>query len=309
VLSSLGIRVASPDDKDAIRRVCLSAVGPEDYVLQDLDGWFTAGEVSIAEDSSGRPVAVMRTIDLPDGAAWLASIRTIKEMQGKGVASEITRAAMERAKRRGMTHGRLLISAKNTASLRVAQKCGLEELFRVSVLEKGEEAGSEEDIIRKSRTPGHAVGVKEDRRGSEAPVARVPGSPEALAALAKPLGRGELDESPVVIGLRGYVGLFFTFVSAEREVVAKCAPRTVPVFVDGERFLFTANRTEPWHGLQPISNGPGVGKAAVRALELAGIGEGVVFLPLDARMHRPYLDAGFAYSKWAREAVILERQL
>lgn len=299
VLSSLRIRVATEADKEAVRGVCLSAVGPDDYVLHDLDRWFGTGEISLAEDSSGRAVALMRTIDLPDGAAWLASMRTIKEMQGQGIASGLTLAAMERAKRRGMGLGRLLISAKNAPSLRVAKKCGLEEVCRVSVLEKGEEGGSDEDVIRKARL----------QAGSPPPEAAPRGSPEALAALAKPLGRRELEESPIILGLRGYAGLFFTFVSAENDVIERCAPRTLPVFVEGERFLFTANRTEPWHGLQPVSHGPGAAKAAVRALEISGVGEGVVFLPMDERIHRPYLEAGFVYSKWAGEAVVLERLL
>ena len=135
------------------------------------------------------------------------------------------------------------------------------------------------------------------------------GGPEALAGLVKSLGRRELEESPVVVALGGYVGLFFQFVRAERGVVERAAPRTLPISVDGERFIFTANRDFPWHALQPLSHGPGVARAAVRALEISGVGEGVVFLPLDAKFHQPYLDAGFVFSKWAREAVILEKQL
>jgi GNAT superfamily N-acetyltransferase len=302
VLAALRTRLATPEDRAAIREVCLSAVGPDDYVLHDIDSWSRTGEISLAEDGAGGVLGIIRTIDLPDGSAWLGSIRTVKGAQRRGVATELTGAAMARAKRRGMTRARMLISSKNTPSLGVAAKSGFDEVFRAAVLEKGEEGADPEDVIRKTR-PGPPAA-----RGAGL-YFHPTGSPEALVALAKPLGRGELTESPIIRGLRGFAGLFFMFVSAENEVLERCAPRTVPVFVDGERFIFTANRTEPWHALQPLTHGPGVAKAAVRALEIGGVGEGLVYLPMDERFHRAYIEAGFEYSKWAREAVVLERLL
>lgn len=99
-----------------------------DQFLDDREGEFLAGEVD------GTLAGCAKFTRLPDGSAWLETLRVIPERQGLGVGKQFYQRFFEIARSRQITTMRMYTGVKNQTSKGLAERFG----FRVAGTYRGQ---------------------------------------------------------------------------------------------------------------------------------------------------------------------------
>lgn len=273
------VRSARPADRSMIVDLCREAMGEDDYLIRNVDAWFVPGEVVVAEVND-RVVGVVRGQRLMDGSLWVSGVRVHPDFRGLGIAGMMTLHRVREAENEGVRTARMLVSAENTASLRVCEKTGFEKVLEL------------------------AVYTREGREGPR--ISHLDGQESLPGLTREPLTMTEVSGSTFMEGMNGFVGLFFQFIRMDD----RCAGRLsgsgrVFSFEGNGRFVMSPSEGFSWMTVQVIRDHPALPSRLAHLLERTG---GATFLPVnDPGILRRYADAGFTPSEWAERAFVLER--
>ncbi len=122
-------RVATMNDRDAIRKLCIATAGPDDYVLLMLDDLIQRSSTIIAQDGA-KVIGTITYRRQMDGSAWILSARTHPRYQRKGVAASIIRSCEYIAGKEGTHPLRLWTESDNVAGKAAFMKMGFREVGR-----------------------------------------------------------------------------------------------------------------------------------------------------------------------------------
>lgn len=109
--------------------LCVSTVGPNDYVILMLDGLIKRATTFIALDE-GKVIGMMVHHKQIDGSAWILSARTHPEYQRKGVAASIMRSCEDLAVEERLSSLRLWTESDNQSGKAAFTKIGFREVGR-----------------------------------------------------------------------------------------------------------------------------------------------------------------------------------
>ncbi len=125
VAKEIVLRAATTDDRDAIARVESLATPRLSYLPHVFESFVsdTEGEFSVAE-ADGEVVACGKFSVLPDGSAWLESIRVVPDHQGIGIGKLFYRRFFELAEQKGIDTMRMYTGVTNAASRGLAERFG-----------------------------------------------------------------------------------------------------------------------------------------------------------------------------------------
>ncbi len=125
--STITVRRALPTDRAAISEVEAKSTPGLRYVPQVFAQFVedTRGEFLIAE-MAGEVVACGKFTVVPDGSAWLETLRVIPERQGLGIGKRIYERFFALAEREGVTTMRMYTGTKNLVSKGLAERFGFQ---------------------------------------------------------------------------------------------------------------------------------------------------------------------------------------
>jgi len=117
------------------------------------------GEFSVAE-ADGEVVACGKFTVVPDGSAWLETLRVIPERQGRGIGKRFYERFYDIARRRGVTTMRMYTGVRNVVSKGLAELYGLRlaETFKGAYLPSGGQYNSD-DSFRRVTDPEEATSL------------------------------------------------------------------------------------------------------------------------------------------------------
>ena len=124
-MASTLIRPARPEDRSQICEVEKKST-PGLIYLPEVFDMFVAdaeGELSVAE-SDGQLVGCGKLTRLPDGSAWLETLRVIPERQGQGIGKLFYQRWLELARAKKITTLRMYTGVHNHASKGLAERFG-----------------------------------------------------------------------------------------------------------------------------------------------------------------------------------------
>lgn len=128
------LRKVRPADRDALIRVERGATPGLSYVpnvfdqfLADERGDFSAAEIN------GEVVGCARFTVMPDGSAWLETLRVLPQYQGMGIGKRFYDRFLETARQKGITTLRMYTGVRNAASKGLAERFG----FRLAATYRG----------------------------------------------------------------------------------------------------------------------------------------------------------------------------
>lgn len=117
------VSIAKRSDGPLIARLSCRASGRSDYVLRILPKVITRRGLFLAW--SGRELVGMTNFDrCIDGSGWLSMARTDPDWRRRGVAILLQRKIAAYAKKRGVRTLRLLVSYRNSPSIKACQRGG-----------------------------------------------------------------------------------------------------------------------------------------------------------------------------------------
>lgn len=121
------IRSARPDDRAAIIQVEAGATPNLSYVDQVFDIFLAdeRGEFSVVE-IDGKVVACGKFTVVPDGSAWLETIRVLPEFQGRGIGKRFYERFFELAQAQNVPTMRMYTGITNAASKGLAEHFGFQ---------------------------------------------------------------------------------------------------------------------------------------------------------------------------------------
>jgi len=120
------LRKARQEDLESVIRVESKATPNLSYVeaVWDLFTSDDVGEFSVAE-ADGKVVACGKFTVVPDGSAWLETLRVIPEYQGLGIGKRFYERFYELARSRGVPTMRMYTGLRNAVSKGLAELYGL----------------------------------------------------------------------------------------------------------------------------------------------------------------------------------------
>jgi RimJ/RimL family protein N-acetyltransferase len=143
----LVVRVARPDDHDAVMAFATTTWDGWDYIPRAWPHWLTAPDGVLLVATAGRahggrpaidtdgneirddlPIAVARVAMLSPTEAWLEGIRVDPRVRGQGVATDFQVAELDWAAAAGATVVRYATGERNEASHRLGARHGFEVL-------------------------------------------------------------------------------------------------------------------------------------------------------------------------------------
>mgnify|MGYP001573852196 CR=1 FL=1 len=131
--SRVYIRVARPQDKEAVFRFCQNTWDWGDYVPQVWDRWLNEPEGRLLVATKQRqPIALVHWLMVRPGEAWLEGMRVDPAHRQAGLATSLTQRCLKEAARSGARIVRLATSSRNTPIHRMAARLGF---TRVAVLQ------------------------------------------------------------------------------------------------------------------------------------------------------------------------------
>ncbi len=122
---SIFLRNARPGDRQEVFDVEKKATPGLTYLPAVFDAFATdeAGEFIVAEED-GQLVGCGKFTLLPDGSAWLETLRVIPEKQGQGIGTLFYQRFLEIAHAKGVTTLRMYTGVNNHASRGLAERSG-----------------------------------------------------------------------------------------------------------------------------------------------------------------------------------------
>ncbi len=120
------LRPAQADDLPALQEVEKLSTPSLTYLPYVFEQFRRdpGGELSVAEDESGRLVGCGKFTRLPDGSAWLETLRVIPACQGQGVGKLFYQRFLETARAQGITTLRMYTGVENLTSRGLAERFG-----------------------------------------------------------------------------------------------------------------------------------------------------------------------------------------
>jgi ribosomal protein S18 acetylase RimI-like enzyme len=267
------------EDRDAVRELCISAVGPDDYVIFMLDGLIKQATTFIALEE-GKVIGMMVYHKQMDASAWISSARTHPDHQGKGVAASIMRSCEDLAREERLGSLRLWTEADNESGKASFMKIGFREIGR---------------FTRMSASPAE-TGLTED-----------------FGPLAYSERLWTMVKSSVVLSKSGfYLNHGFGFLKITRGLFKTLVDKG---FIYGWRrnvavmseFMFASMETLE---AQILLEDPREVLKDLPAIAKANKMEQVhTFLPNDAEMIGAARNAGFGLIDWGMEAILCEKEV
>lgn len=272
-------RQATDADVPALRDLCTTSVGPDDYVLAFLDR-FVRDSVTLVALDGPRPIGMMVYDDIPDGSVWLHAARTHPDHRRQGVATELNRACAELARSRNRESLRLWADASNLASVAAARREGFEERARFTRM-RVDASRSTPDVRLEP--------VDLDR------------------------GWPMLESSRLLRLGSGFVFYDFYFLPFTR-VNAEWLARQGALLRFGENVVCVSEDFEDAWGkdlqIQPLAgDAAAILQAAPAIARSQGADRVESFLPHDAELLALARGAGFELMDWGREAILFEKPL
>ncbi len=275
------IRQARPREHAAIAKFCLSQ-DPEDYVPAWMDRFVRQGRFFLLLDGN-KIAGLVHGQRAPDGSAWMAAARVHEDYRGQGWINRMNDFALETPLLRDARAARMLITSDNTSSVRAAEKGGYRVVSTLSFV----------DWEPKSK----------------ARMARRP--PSGFARSAPVTFAREVARSPLLKAQGGLVygpftGAFAPTLGAARAKEAwlfrsrALGPLMAGMFADtGER----------WMGIQAFFATAGAANRIIDFARERRAESATVILPAGHRFSKPFLEAGYTRSDWAKRVNIWQRQL
>jgi len=131
------LRRARPEDREKVIEVESKSTPNRRYAADIFDMFISdeVGEFSVAE-VDGEVVACGKYTVVPDGSAWLETLRVIPERQGRGIGKRFYERWLNIARRQGVTTMRMYTGVRNVVSKGLAERYGLRlaETFRGAYL-------------------------------------------------------------------------------------------------------------------------------------------------------------------------------
>ncbi|MBI9045260.1 MAG: GNAT family N-acetyltransferase [Anaerolineaceae bacterium] len=142
---SLIIRKAQPEDRQDLFDVEKKATPGLNYLPYVFDQFVadSQGEFIVAE-MDGQLVACGKFSLLPDGSAWLETLRVIPEMQRHGIGKRFYERFFEIARSRNIPAMRMYTNVRNHASKGLAERYG----FSVASMFRGEILACQPDLFQ-----------------------------------------------------------------------------------------------------------------------------------------------------------------
>lgn len=128
------VRPARPEDREAVLAFCARIWDGHDYIAYVWDAWLadTRGALLVAiEAGSERPVGLVHVRMVSDDEAWMEGIRVDPDARRRGIARQLSVAALVAARARGTRVARLMISRENAASQQLAAGFGYAKVAEV----------------------------------------------------------------------------------------------------------------------------------------------------------------------------------
>lgn len=122
---AINVRPATPADRDAVVAVEAGSTPGLRYVARVFDDFVTdsTGEFTVAEIGSA-VVGCAKLTRLPDGSAWLETLRVAPAFQGLGVGKRLYEGFFAFAGRAGISTMRMYTGVTNAASKGLAERFG-----------------------------------------------------------------------------------------------------------------------------------------------------------------------------------------
>ncbi len=122
-MPDLEVRPARPEDRDAVLAFCQQTWDWGDYIEHVWDEWLNnpQGKLIVAT-IDGQPIGVTNVRMLNATEAWFEGMRVDPAFRQNGIASALSKAQFDEAKRRGATTVRLITEATNTAAIRLLER-------------------------------------------------------------------------------------------------------------------------------------------------------------------------------------------
>jgi len=272
------VRRASLHDADALISLCKASVGPDDYVIGELDRLILQGVLHVALDGE-RVIGSMHYSPAIDGSGWLGAARTHPDYRRQGVATAIVQSFVGLASRSRVDALRLWSSARNVAGNRSARACGFREVARFTRVKR-----------KSARGPARA--------------SRLPFDTDLV---------DEIRVSPVARLSNGYVPYDWYFLPLTPANVHLLAGAGAFHRVAGGVALFSVHSEEGWEGVLEFGLAAGQPARILQAMPSAGHALGLKelhsFLPHDAAVLEAARKAGFVNAPWGQEAILFERSI
>lgn len=273
------IRKATIEDREAVKELCVSAVGPHDYVIFMIDPLIKLATVLIALDKK-KVIGVMTYHRQMDGSAWISSARTHPDHLRKGVAASIIKSCEDLARKDRLGSLRLWTDSDNESGKAAFMRTGFREVGRFT----------------RMSSPPAKTGLSED---------------------FGPLAYSEVlwtkVQSSKVLSKSGfYLNHGFGFLKINQGIFKTLVDKG---FVYGwgrnvavmSEFMFDGLETME---AQILLDDPLVAVKDLPAIATANNMEQVhTFLPHDAEMIGAARDAGFGLIDWGMEAILCEKEV
>lgn len=123
--AAITIRPAAPGDLDAVIAVEAGSTPGLRYVARVIDDFVAdpTGEFTVAE-IGGIVVGCAKLTRMPDGSAWLETLRVAPAFQGLGVGKRLCEGFFAFARREGISMMRMYTGVTNAASKGLAERFG-----------------------------------------------------------------------------------------------------------------------------------------------------------------------------------------
>ena len=125
-MSHIDIRLARPEDREAVLAFCTDTWEWGDYIEYVWDEWLhdPQGALFVATNDS-RPVGVAHMRMLNTREAWFEGLRVDPAFRQQGIASALYDAQLKEAIRRGATTARLITESTNDGAIRLLERASM----------------------------------------------------------------------------------------------------------------------------------------------------------------------------------------
>jgi GNAT superfamily N-acetyltransferase len=126
IMSHIDIRLARPEDREAVLAFCSDTWEWGDYIEYVWDEWLhdPQGALFVATNDS-RPVGVAHMRMLNTREAWFEGLRVDPAFRQQGIASALYDAQLKEAIRRGATTARLITESTNDGAIRLLERASM----------------------------------------------------------------------------------------------------------------------------------------------------------------------------------------
>jgi GNAT superfamily N-acetyltransferase len=126
IMSHIDIRLAHPEDREAVLAFCTNTWEWGDYIEYVWDVWLhdPQGALFVATND-GRPVGVAHMRMLNTRESWFEGLRVDPALRQQGIASALYDAQLKEAIRRGATTARLITESTNDGAIRLLERASM----------------------------------------------------------------------------------------------------------------------------------------------------------------------------------------